>query len=515
MAKKPVKISPEHQVVHWRFNPLDWVKDIFGDEILKLRKQAGMKTLTDTGLTLQQEDVLRRWGKFLEAKYRVNKGLPANAEMREQAKKIGFSIMSSNGNGKDFLLALINWHFQSTCPYSRCLVTANTGKQLKSVYWSELAKIRGLARKVEGAEENLLQQAFEVQTEMMFAKLPNKQEQGKRWFTEAVTINAKSTPDEQGEALAGRHEDWMAIFVDEASGVPDAVFRPLERTLTGLVNVCFLIFNPTKNTGYAIETHTKYRDKWECIHWNALDCENIQPSQIEALRKYGEDSPAYRIGVLGLPPVSDSNALIPFDWITEAVDKEMEVSDFDPCLGGFDVGAGGDRSAVVWRQAGKVFPIKTNNSPDTMTAAEWAAGIFNREDLNCLAVDANGLGKGAFDRLKQMGIVVKAIMSQGASQSDRYINVRAEMYFKLREQFENKVISIPNDPELINELSAIRAEYEGKKIKIRAKKEIRREYGFSPDKADALAMSYLLNDGAYRKGNKRKSGIDHKQVFYR
>lgn len=515
MAKLKKEPTWAELLAVWRFDPVSWVKYVFGDKILALRKQAGMRTLTDTGLTLQQEDVLRRWGKFLEAKYRFNKGFPCSEEQQRLASKIGFSIQSSNGNGKDFLLALINWHFQFCCPYSRCLVTANTGKQLKSVYWSELSKIRSLAMTLPGEEQNLLQSAFEVQTEMMFAKLENKEERGKRWFTEAVTINVKATPDEQGEALAGRHEDWMAIFVDEASGLPDAVFKPLERTLTGLVNVCFLIFNPTKNTGYAIETHTKYRDKWECIHWNALECENIQPTQIEALRKYGEDSPAYRIGVLGLPPISDSNALIPYEWITEAVEKEMEVSEFDPCLAGFDVGGGGDRSVVVTRQAGKVEKFHTSNSADTMQTAEWAAGIFNREDVNVMAVDANGLGKGAFDRLKQMGVFVKPIMSQGASKDERYTNVRAEMYFKLREQFENRVISIPNDPELINELSAIRAEYEGKKIKLRNKKEIRREFGFSPDKADALAMSYLLNDDSYRKGGRRTKNIDHKKVYYR
>lgn len=500
------------QISEWRFNPVKWVEDIFGDEILKLRNAAGMRTLTKSGLTLQQEDVLRRWGKFLEAKYRVNKKLPYSEEQLALSKKIGFSIMSSNGNGKDFLLALINWHFMATCPYARCMVTANTGKQLKSVYWSELAKIRSLARKMEGASENLLQSLFTMQNDVMYANL-EKEERGKRWFTEAVTINVKSTPDEQGEALAGRHEDWMAIFVDEASGVPDAVFKPIERTLTGLVNVCFLIFNPTKNTGFAIETHTKHFEKWECIHWDALNCENIQPSQIESLKKYGEDSPAYRIGVLGLPPVSDSSSLIPYDWIQDSINRELIVSEHEPYIGGLDVGGGGDRSGFCMRQSGKVMPIVTLNESDTMKTAEWAASIIRREDISVTKVDIIGLGRGVYDRLRQMGAMVSPADSRGRPSSDRFFNTRAEMYWKLREQFEHKCISIPDDPELINELSSIKAEI-GSKIKIGDKKEIRKAYGFSPDKADALAMTYLVKDDAYRRGVS-KSTIDYDRVFLR
>ena len=505
-------------LTRWRENPLEWVKAVFGDEIIKSQKIRGIIPRTDTGLSLQQENALIRWGKLIRAKYRKGKGLSLTAEEEILSQKIGLSIQSSNGNGKDFLAALINWHFMMTCPMPKVIVTANTGKQLKSVYWSELAKLRMLAKKQgEGVEaQNDLQKLFEMQNELIFALLPNKDERGKRWFTEAVTINVKATPEEQGEALAGRHEDFMLIVVDEASGIPDAVFKPLERTLTGLVNLCFMIFNPTKNTGYAIESHKKSRDKWECIHWDALSCENIQQSQIEALRKYGEDSPAYRIGVLGLPPLSDSEALIPFDWIQDAINRDLEPQPDDAYLAGLDVGGGGDKSVIVIRQSGSIQRIATYNEADTMKTVEWAAAIIRQEDISCTAVDIIGLGKGVFDRMKQIGIMVKPADSRGRPGSDRFLNVRAEMYWKLREQFENKTISIPDDPELINELSAIKSEFSGNRIKIRDKKEIRKEYGFSPDRSDALAMSYLLKDSAYKRGGNRIiKKIDHSKLFYR
>jgi phage terminase large subunit len=514
MAIKP-KHSQKDILTIWRENPLEWVRAFFGDAILKAQMSRGIQPRTETGLSMQQEAALIRWGKLIRAKYRKGKGLSTTEEEDELATKIGMSIQSSNGNGKDFLAALINWHFMSTCPMPKVIATANTGKQLKSVYWSELAKIRSMATKLEDKIDSLnrLQIMFEMQSETAFANIPNKDERGKRWFTEAVTINVKATPEEQGEALAGRHEDFMLIIVDEASGIPDAVFKPLERTLTGLVNLCFMIFNPTKNTGYAIDSHKKYRDKWECIQWDALNCENIQQSQIDALRKYGEDSPAYRIGVLGLPPLSDSDALIPFEWVQEAINRELIAQSYDPYVAGLDVGGGGDKSVLIIRQAGNVQSINTYNEADTMKTVEWASAIINREEVSCTAVDIIGLGRGVFDRMRQLGCMVKSADSRGKPSKERFLNVRAEMYWRLREQFENKTISIPDDPELVNELSAIKSEFSGNKIKIRDKKEIRKEFGFSPDRADSLAMSFMINDDAYRRGQRKQyKSIDYRRV---
>ena len=148
-----------------------------------------------------------------------------------------------------------------------------------------------------------------------------------------------------------------------------------------------------------------------------------------------------------------------------------------------------------------------------MKTAEWAASIIRREDVSVTKVDIIGLGRGVYDRLRQMGAMVSPADSRGKPSSERFFNTRAEMYWKLREQFEHKCISIPDDPELVNELSAIKADI-GARVKIGDKKEIRKQFGFSPDKADALAMTFLVRDEAYRKGT-MKTTIDYDKVFLR
>jgi hypothetical protein len=429
--------------------------------------------------------------------------------------------------GKDFMASIFTWHFMTCFSYARGMATANTGKQLTNVFWSALADIRSLALKPDPNNPeslNILQENFELQSEKLFAKLPNKDDRGKRWFCEAVTINTKASAEEQGEALAGRHADHMIVVVDEASGIPDAVFKPIDRTLTGKLNLCFMIFNPTSNTGFAIDSQTKNREMWIPLHWDAMSSDNVPRSQIERLKRYGEDSPAYRIGVLGLPPLVDGNTLIPYDWIRAAIGRELEVGDHDPVMMGADIGAGGDRSVVCLRKGGKVLDFKRSSNPNTPDLADWIGATMDEEDAAVCFVDNIGVGWGVFTTLQKMRYTVRAADSRKSSDNERFLNKRAEIYWKLREQFEHGLISLPepvdegddNDPIvcLARELGAIRNEVTGKKEKILDKKDIRRAIGFSPDHADALMMSYFKPDSLFRKAKgKNANSIDYTNVY--
>ena len=495
-----------HQV-----NPLEWVKTVFGDNIKKAQLARGIEITTDTGLTRQQEEALTMWGKLIESKRNLREGKPNTGVLLEYEKKMGMSIQSSNGNGKDFMAALITWHFNDCFSKPRIMATANTGQQLRMVYWSEVAKVKSLAIKPDGGLSHLHSE-FVIQADKMFRKLPkDKGDEGKEWLTELVTINAKSTPEEQGESLAGRHAKNMLIVVDEASGIPDAVFKPLDRTLTDYLNLVFMIFNPTRNTGYAIESQTKHREQWIALHWTALDSENVTSEQIERLRKYGEDSPAYRIGVLGLPPVSTENALIPYEWITEAINRDIEPTPYDPVILGCDVGGGGDRSVIAIRQGGKITDIRTFNDKDTMKVVGWISETAHGNEASVSVVDSNGLGAGVADRLRELEHVVHPVWGQGKADREGFLNTRAEMYFTLREQFENKAISIPDNQDLVNELSAMKFEQSGNQIKILGKKDIRKAIGMSPDLADALAYTYAVPDVIYRRGGNHHTPLPRRR----
>ena len=62
----------------------------------------------------------------------------------------------------------------------------------------------------------------------------------------------------------------------------------------------------------------------------------------------------------------------------------------------------------------------------------------------------------------------------------------------LRDATLGSQISIPDDKELIKELSEIRYNYSSeRKIKIEPKEEMKKRLGKSPDKADALALAFF------------------------
>lgn len=530
MSDKDYTKAHLDRLIFWKTHPLEWVCDLFGDNIRSAQKNRGVETGTVSGLSCQQEDALVRWGELIDAKIALAAGEVLTPAQDELSGKIGMSIMSGMGTGKDFLAALVTWHFMYCFSYPKVLATANTGKQLNEVFWSELAKVRSMARKADPKNHeslNDLQANFEMQSEMMFAKLPNKEERGKRWFCSAVTINTKATPEQQGEALAGRHEDHMLFVIDEASGIPEPVFKPIEKTLTGKLNLVFMIFNPTQNTGFAIRSQNEQSDKWVCLHWDARDSENVSKASIRNLEIYGKDSPDYRIGVLGLPPLADSNALIPYEWIQRAIGREFD-NEGDPVIAGADVGGGGDKSVFCYRQGGVVVGFKTNNSKDTMAVADWIAESMDEEDAVVSFIDIVGLGRGVYDRCRQLRYNVRPADSRNtADDPERFYNKRAEIYWKLRQQFEEDLISLPppadardaSDPtvKLIRELGAIKNEVVGRKNKIGDKKEIRKAIGFSPDFADALMMSFSKPDSLFRKikDGVRKRAVNMKGVFLR
>lgn len=539
MATKPPRkgYTQAHvdRVRRYKRDPLLWFTDIFGDNVYKLQVNRGAITADGlwretrqpadpSGLTGQQIDALNDWGALIGAKLDAAAGLPHDEEL---AAKIGMSIQSANGTGKDFIAAVITWHFMFCFSYPKVIATANTGKQLNEVYWSELAKVRGLARSLTPDGQSDLVTNFTMQAEMLFANLPKKEERGKRWFCVPVTINTKNSAEQQGEALAGRHEDHMLFVLDEASGLAPAVFKPVEKTLTGKLNLMFQIFNPTQNTGYAIDSQTTHAKKWVCKRWSGLDSENVTRASIRNLAMYGKDSPDYRIGALGLPPLADSGGLVPYPWILAAVGREFDNSG-EPVMCGVDVGGGGDKSVFCYRQGGTILGFKSYNSKDTTQVADWVAECMDEVSAAVCFVDIIGIGRGVYDTLLRLGYKARPADGRNTADDDeRYANARAERYWKVRKQFEEGCISLPepedpsdnNDPvvRLKRELAAIKSKKVGKKEQIEEKKEIKKTIGFSPDHADAVVYSYWKPDSLFRRvaeGGKGKA-VNFKGVYLR
>ena len=478
-------------------DPFTWVSDIFGHFTGDGEGRYG--------LSKQQEGALTELGKLINAKKKAYLGrYKLSDEEAYYAEKIGVSIQSGQGTGKTFFAALCILYFLTVFPNPKIPCTSTSANQLKAVLWAEIRKLMRKSKKVKNADGSdafttILEEILEWQTEKVFLKAKG----GSEWFAVARTINTKAGESEQAETLSGFHEDFMFIVVDEASGIPEPVFKPLEGVLTGKLNLMLIIYNPTRATGFALESQQSDAKRWVRTKWNAEDSEMVTRHHIQSmLEKYGRESNPYRIRILGLPPVSSSDDLIPWDWIEDAIRSDIEPFELSPVIKGLDCGGGGDMSVIATRKGNYIYDFKRKSTQDSTEVMGWALTDLDKDEADAMIVDAVGIGHGVywilFEKRKDK---VHSISGQGRSNNpDVTFNKRAECYWRLREQFEKRTIRIPDDLELKSQLGSIKFKYTSSgAIQILRKEQIKKVIGHSPDEADALAISYALPDSYFMK----------------
>ena len=470
------------KIMEWQFSPLQWVREVMGETP-----------------TFQQEAALKDWGLLIRAKVKSAKGTPLDDEEKPFKNKLGMSIQSGHDSGKSHFAAWLGMHTLMCFPHSKTRVTAPAGPQIESVLWPEFHK---LIRTSELLKSYVTHRA---------TKIYMTEEGGAEWWIEPRTIQKNSSPEEQAEVLGGLHERYVTIIADEASGIPDAVFRPLEAGLGGICNLILLIFNPTRSHGYAIESQSKDRKHWACHHWDCEDlarttpvfAPNMAADHARLAEKYGKESNYYRIRVKGLPPLAAPDVLIPWDWVMDAVNREQEIDPNDPLTIGVDVGGKGDDQTVIIPGRGNVIipysasmPIFAINDIDP-TQVAWKvegclADLLETEGgTYAIAIDGIGIGAGVASHLTRqakLSNVHDVNVAELASESDRFHRLRDEIWWMAREAFSNRLISIPNDDELIAQLTDIHWSDETGKIKVEGKKELKKRGVKSPNKADAFCL---------------------------
>ncbi|WP_284337651.1 terminase [Comamonas sp. NoAH] len=201
--------------------------------------------------------------------------------------------------------------------------------------------------------------------------------------------------------------------------------------------------------------------------------------------------------------------LIPTEWVKAAQARWEDKTCKGPMTAlGFDPARGGLDNSCVARRHGQWFDklvsapgMVTNDGPK---AAGFVVPLVR--DGACICVDAIGIGSSALDWLMSLNLnVLSVVGSEASTEMDkvgqlRFRNKRAEMYWRLREALDPlnpDPIALPPDAELLADLTAVRYKVVtmGNKaaIQMRSKDEIRDALGRSPDKGDAVAMTFISN----------------------
>lgn len=462
----------ESRLLRWAVDPVRFVTEVFDFDGTE------GKRLSD-----QQREGLECYRRLITAKLKASRGQSLTEQEARDATRLGLCVHSGHGTGKTAFAAWCLLHFLITRPFCKIPCIAPVGPQLKTNLWPEVHL--WLRR------SPLLNDMIKWQAEKIFFR----EAEGKEWFAIPRTVNVKASAEEQAETLAGIHADNMLVVVDESSGVPDPVFRPLEGGLTGPLNMVLQIGNPTQSTGFFHDSFTKHRQDWLVCHWNAEESELVARSHIERMaRKYGKDSNAYRIRVLGLPPLASADTLLAWDLIMQAVDRDLIVEADTPIVFGIDVARmGDDKSVILVRQGGRILDIDEREKMKTVDQVEWIMAAIRQWNPAVVAIDVIGYGGGIYDVVERLApCLVEAVdVSNSADTHEEVYRLRDELWWQLRERFENRTISILNNDTLIGELSAIKYKPRptDNKIKIESKQEMKDRGLASPNIADALCLS--------------------------
>lgn len=389
------------------------------------------------------------------------------------------SVRSGHGVGKSTAASWAMLHYFLTRYPVKVVVTAPTSAQLFDAMFAELKRwVNELP--------DILKTLVEVKSDRVELKAAPSE----------AFISARTSRAETPEALQGIHADNVLLVADEASGVPESVFEAASGSMSGHTATTLLLGNPTRNTGLFYDTHNRLKGEWKTFHVSCVDSPRVSEAFINEMKlRYGEDSPAYHVRVLGNFPPREEDTVIPVELIESAMHREIKISDTAIGVWGLDVARmGSDSSALAKRRGPVVEEIQTWKSLDLMqltgaVVAEYESLPPSKQPAEIL-VDSIGLGAGVLDRLRELGLPARGInVAESPAMKGTYANLRAELWFKAKAWLGNRDVKIPNDEQLFAELAAPRYTFTSSgKMQVESKENMKKRGLGSPDKADALCL---------------------------
>ena len=442
--------------------------------------------------------------------------------LRALMEKRRVAVKSGNGLGKDFTAAVaLLWYLHTHDP-GIVLSTAPTFRQVRHVLWRQIRTLHRRAAQPLGGR--MLDTRWEL----------------------AADRYALGLSSDEAERFQGFHSENMLVVVDEAEGIEDEIYEAIDAVMTSDNVKLLLIGNPTRPSGPFYRAFHDEKGIYKPITISALESPNVVSGEVEIAglttaewveeRRaiWGEASDAYRSRVLGEFPRLGEDVLMAMEDIDEAVEEGYPSPQPSPTRGegamaepargegaggqdwsgmflagaerwssgpvviGMDVARfGRSRTVLVARRGDVVESVQVFRRIDTMAGVGQVIEALREYGPALVNVDEVGVGGGVVDRLREQGYTVRGMAGSAAPERDLTCgNRRAEGYRMLERRFSERRIRIPRDVELIQELARMRYRYDSRgRMLIESKGKMRSRGLSSPDKADALMLAFLDDEG--------------------
>jgi hypothetical protein len=401
------------------------------------------------------------------------------------------AVAACHSSSKTFSASCAVWWWVLSHQPAKVITTAPTDRQVRQLLWSEIRSRHTHAR---------IPLPGQVQTTAW--QYPDQPD----WYMVGFSTSP-DTAQEHASRFQGYHSPHLLLVFDEASGIERPIWDAADGLTTSGHCKHLAIGNPLDSTS---EFARAYRSSsWHSIRIDALEMEHIRKreehpflvswSWVEEMRKkYGEDSPAYVSRVRGLFPDHSDDALIAIRWVEEALSRQAEPYGEPPRSMGVDVARfGSDFTCIYILEGPRVLHAEARSGQDTM----WTAGrvlALAREfhvKADMVSVDDTGVGGGVSDRLHEQGFYARP-ENFGARATDQatYQDRRSELWWGLRDWIRDEAC-LADAPRrardiLMEDLTAPKYEQRSDgRLKLEAKKDMRKRLGHSPDDGDALALA--------------------------
>jgi len=455
----------------------------------------------EAGTTLADDPGPEAWQ--LEHLQRIGDQLLAGGDLGAVVEE---DTTAGHGVGKSAVVAwLILWAI-STRENTRGVVTANTDTQLRTKTWAELGKWHQLF---------LARELFTLTATAIYSADPGMD---KTWRIDQIPWSK-----ERSEAFAGLHNKGSRILVvfDEASAIDDVIWEVTEGALTDeRTQIVWCRYgNHSRTSGKFYAKCSKPRRN----HVTRVDSRTVRftnKAQIAAwIDEYGEDSDFVRVRVRGMFPRAGSSNFISAEMAEIARRRVIPLAEHQlhPKIMSVDPARfGDDWTIITLRQGHKVLWQKGMQGFDGVDVAGRLRELLDENPgVRFLVYDANGNGAdldSALRRMPNLPELVPVMWGIPAKDSKQYFNQRAECWGRMRDWL--KYADIPDDDQLANELTSVDYGYDAQfRIQLQSKKDIKRNGGKSPDRADSLALSFVVDTLDMKATSVKAKPVQRRSIF--
>ncbi len=411
------------------------------------------------------------------------------------------AVHSCHGAGKSHIAARVAaWWIECHPPGTAFVVsTAPSWPQVRAILWRYIGQVH---RK---------------------GKLRGRVNQTE-WFLDQEIIGyGRKPPDNDEEGFQGIHAVYVLVLVDEAGGIPSALWKAILALLTTADCRVLAIGNPDYE-GSEFSKMCSAGSKWNVIHIDGLQTPNFTGESVprgtplldqtwvdDVIADYGLDSPTYLAKVRGLFPADRSDGVIPWSWATACRDTIVAEALGPlrvPVELGVDIGGGGDLTVIRERRGPAAGRRWTVNTDDSELIVDEILTALRVSGATAVKVDFGGIGFGVTGSLRRRAaaevahtVGVHAVTFGAKAKDDaKYENVRAEMYWEMRLATKDRRVFLGGTDDQGTPLVGERTmadlteprwhENKRNRIQIENKDEIRKRLGRSPDDGDAVVLAF-------------------------